>query len=50
MIRGRMRSLEAVIELDVFGTADLPGRAECVIDTGFNGWMTLPSVTSASDN
>ncbi len=43
MIRGTIRNREAVIELEVSGPGGPPQQIEAVIDTGFNGYLTLPS-------
>lgn len=43
MIRGRIRNREAIIELEVAGRGQLPQQIEAVIDTGYNGYLTLPS-------
>ncbi len=33
----------AVIELEIVGSEQIREKAEAVIDTGFNGYLTLPS-------
>ena len=43
MIRGRIHNREAIIELEVAGRGELPRQIEAVIDTGYNGYLTLPS-------
>ena len=43
MIRGTIRNNEAVVALEVQGPENSSERVECVIDTGFNGYLTLPS-------
>ena len=43
MIRGTIRNREAIIELEVSGPNQASHRIEAVIDTGFNGSLTLPS-------
>lgn len=42
MINGSIRNHEAIIELQVVGTGQ-PQQIEAVIDTGYNGYLTLPS-------
>ena len=42
MITGQIRNREAVIELDVSGSDHLPPQhIEAVLDTGYNGHLTL---------
>ena len=43
MIHGTIRNREAVIELEVSGPGQPPQQIEAVIDTGYNGYLTLPS-------
>lgn len=43
MISGRIRNREAIIELEVAGSGQSPQQIETVIDTGYNGYLTLPS-------
>ena len=43
MILGNVRNLEAYVELDVQGDENRPHRCAVLIDTGFNGYLTLPS-------
>ena len=44
MIQGTVNAaLEAVLPLTVQGTAGRPHDVEAVIDTGFSGFLTLPS-------
>ena len=44
MIRGVVTSdYEAVIHLTVFGKAKQREPIEAVVDTGYNGWLSLPS-------
>jgi len=43
MISGRIRNLEAIIELEVSSPGQPPQQIEAVIDTGYNGYLTLPS-------
>jgi clan AA aspartic protease len=43
MISGRIRNREAIIELEVSATGQPPQQIEAVIDTGYNGYLTLPS-------
>ncbi len=44
MITGKVTvNREAVIELEVAGPAQQPRRIQAVIDTGYNGYITLPS-------
>ena len=43
MITGRVNAYrEAVILLDVLGPTGQTHQVEAVIDTGFDGWLTLP--------
>ena len=43
MITGKVTSnREAVIELEIFGLGRRKETIEAVIDTGFNGYLTLP--------
>jgi len=44
MITGKVTAeLEGTIELEVNGSSPPPQRVEAVIDTGFNGYLTLPN-------
>ncbi len=44
MIAGKVTAnREAVIELEVVGSNQRKAKIEAVIDTGFNGYLTLPS-------
>ena len=44
MMTGRVTAnREAVIELEVVGSEQRREKVEVVIDTGFNGYLTLPS-------
>ena len=43
MINGRIRTREAIIEVEVSGPSQPPQQIEAVIDTGYNGYLTLPS-------
>lgn len=43
MIHGKVHSREVVIELEVFSPGQSPRQIEAVIDTGYNGYLTLPS-------
>lgn len=43
MISGRIRNCEAIIELEVSGFGEPPQSIEAVIDTGYNGYLTLPT-------
>ena len=43
MISGRIRNREAIIEFDVSAPGQSPQQVEAVIDTGYNGYLTLPS-------
>ncbi|MBT9149622.1 MAG: hypothetical protein DDT28_01057 [Dehalococcoidia bacterium] len=44
MITGKVTAnREAVIELEVVGSNQRKEKVEAVIDTGFNGYLTLPS-------
>jgi clan AA aspartic protease len=42
MIRGTIRNREAIIELGVAGLGQPAVQIEAVIDTGYNGYLTLP--------
>jgi clan AA aspartic protease len=42
MITGAIRNREAIIGLDVSGPGPLTQQTEAVIDTGYNGYLTLP--------
>ncbi len=43
MMRGSVNpDREAVIMLEICGTAGDIHHVEAAIDTGFNGWLTLP--------
>ncbi len=44
MIRGVVTDdYEAVIRLTVIGKANQRESIEAVVDTGYNGWLSLPS-------
>ena len=43
MIGGRIRNREAFIEFDVSAPGQRSQQVEAVIDTGYNGYLTLPS-------
>lgn len=43
MISGRIRNREAIIDLEVSASGQQPQQIEAVIDTGYNGCLTLPS-------
>ena len=44
MINGKVTTtLEATIDIEVSGPSPPPQQTEAVIDTGFNGYLTLPS-------
>ena len=44
MITGKITAnREAIIELEVVGSNQRKEKVEAVIDTGFNGYLTLPS-------
>ena len=43
MISGIIRNREAIIELEVSGPGQPRRQIEAVIDTGYNGYLTLPS-------
>ncbi len=48
MINGKVTAnREAVIELDVIGSNQKREKIEAVIDTGFDGYLTLPSNLSS---
>lgn len=42
MISGRIRNREAIIELEVSAPGQPSQLVEAVIDTGYNGYLTLP--------
>ncbi len=43
MITGRVRNLEAIVELEVAGPTGQRQAVGAVIDTGYNGHLTLPA-------
>jgi len=43
MIHGVVKNREALVELEVSAGAGKTHRIEAVIDTGYNGYLTLPS-------
>ena len=43
MIRGTIRNRESIIELEVYGPGQPTQQIQAVIDTGYNGYLTLPS-------
>ena len=43
MIRGIIHNHEAIVELEVSGLGQPTQQIEAVIDTGYNGYLTLPS-------
>lgn len=43
MIRGTIHNHEAIVELEVSGPGQPTQQIEAVIDTGYNGYLTLPS-------
>lgn len=43
MIVGAVENLEASIEIEVFDAAGQPQQVLAVIDTGYNGHLTLPA-------
>ena len=42
MIRGTIRNRESIIELEVYGPGQPAQQIQAVIDTGYNGYLTLP--------
>jgi clan AA aspartic protease len=42
MIEGTVRNREALVELTIAGPTGLRLQIEAVIDTGYNGYLTLP--------
>lgn len=45
MIEGSVNSqLEAVIQLPVYGTLEQEQQIEAIVDTGYTGSLTLPSI------
>jgi predicted aspartyl protease len=42
MIAGRVTNREAIVELDLAGPGQSLRSVEAVIDTGYNGQLTLP--------
>lgn len=42
MIVGILRNREAIIDLEVSASGHPPQRVEAILDTGFNGALTLP--------
>jgi clan AA aspartic protease len=43
MIEGIVRSKEAIIGLEVSSPSQPPVQLEAILDTGFNGYLTLPN-------
>ncbi len=43
MINGSIRNREAIVELEVSGPGRPPQQVEAVLDTGYSGYLTLPS-------
>jgi clan AA aspartic protease len=48
MITGKVRNREAIIDIEVSTPARSPQQIEAVIDTGYNGHLTLPDHLVAS--
>ena len=48
MIIGAVENLEASVEIEVFNSSRQPQRVLAVIDTGYNGHLTLPAEVVAS--
>ena len=48
MIKGRIRNHEAIIELAIRGSPQAAQRVEAVIDTGYNGYLTVPGDLTSS--
>ena len=42
MITGKVDNLEAIVELEILDTANRPYLVRTVIDTGYNGCLTIP--------
>ena len=42
MIRGTVANHEGTVRLSVFGRADQRDPIEAVVDTGYDGWLSLP--------
>lgn len=42
MIKGTIENREAIVELQVSGPVQSPRQVEAAIDTGYNGYLTLP--------
>ena len=42
MIRGRVARHEGIVRLSVFGRAGHRETIEAVVDTGYDGWLSLP--------
>ncbi len=42
MIHGTIRNREAIVELEVSGSVQPSQKIAAVIDTGYNGYLTLP--------
>jgi len=43
MITGVVRKQEALIRLEIFGPDGRSQEIDALVDTGYNGWPTLPS-------
>ena len=43
MISGVVRNREALVSLDVTSAAQVARRIECVVDTGYTGYLTVPA-------
>lgn len=43
MISGRIRNREAIVDLEISRPGQPSRQLEAIIDTGYNGYLTLPS-------
>ncbi|MBI1904266.1 MAG: clan AA aspartic protease [Planctomycetia bacterium] len=48
MITGRVVQREAIVEIQAAGSSQPPQQIAAVVDTGYNGYLTLPSQAVSS--